>query len=43
MAGYWHDRIATTILNGEPEHEEDIESWITGLDRMKEDIRRIRL
>jgi len=36
-------QIATTILNEELEHEEDIESWITDLNRMKEDIRKIRL
>lgn len=36
-------QIATTILNEELEHEEDIESWITDLNRMKEDFKKLRL
>ena len=36
-------QMATTILNEEIEHEQDIEEWITDLNRMKEDFRKIRL
>ncbi|NOZ74386.1 MAG: ferritin [FCB group bacterium] len=36
-------QIATTILNEELEHEQDIEDWIADLDRMKEDLRRLKL
>lgn len=36
-------QLVTTILNEELEHEQDIEDWIEDLDRMKEDIRQIRL
>jgi bacterioferritin len=36
-------QMATTILNEELEHEQDIEDWITDLRRMKEDIKKIRL
>jgi bacterioferritin len=36
-------QIATTILNEEIEHEQDIEDWLTDIERMKEDIRKIRL
>jgi len=36
-------QMAVTILNEEIEHEQDIEDWITDLDRMKEDMRKIRL
>jgi len=36
-------QIATTILNDELEHEQDIEDWIADIARMKEDIRKIRL
>ena len=35
-------QIATQILNDELEHEEDIESFITDIERLKEDIRKIR-
>ena len=36
-------QMAVTILNDELEHEEDIESWITDIERLKDDIRTIRL
>ena len=36
-------QIATTILNEELEHEQDIEDWIADIQRMKEDIKKIRL
>jgi bacterioferritin len=36
-------QMAVTILNEELEHENDIESWITDLNRMKEELRKIRL
>lgn len=36
-------QMATTILNEELEHEQDIEDWIADLQRMKEDIKKIRL
>ncbi len=36
-------QMAVTILNEELEHENDIEDWITDLNRMKEDIKKIRL
>jgi bacterioferritin len=36
-------QMATTILNEELEHEQDIEDWITDLRRMKENIKKIRL
>lgn len=36
-------QIALSILNDELEHEEDIEGWMTDFDRMKEDIRKLRL
>jgi len=36
-------QMATTILNEELEHEQDIEDWITDINRMKEDIRKIQL
>lgn len=36
-------QIATTILNEELEHEQDIEDWILDIQRMKEDIKKIRL
>jgi len=35
--------MATTILNEELEHENDIEDWLTDIQRMKEDFRKIRL
>lgn len=36
-------QMATTILNEELEHEQDIEDWINDLQRLKEDIKKIRL
>ncbi|MBM4157262.1 MAG: ferritin [Ignavibacteria bacterium] len=36
-------QMATTILNEELEHEQDIEDWISDLNRLKEDIKKIRL
>jgi len=36
-------QMATTILNEELEHEQDIEDWITDLRRMKEDIKKMRI
>ncbi len=36
-------QIATTILGEELEHEEDIEGWITDIERLKDDIRKIRI
>jgi bacterioferritin len=36
-------QMATTILNEELEHEQDIEEWITDIVRLKEDIKKIRL
>jgi bacterioferritin len=36
-------QIATTILNEELEHEQDIEDWITDIQRMKEDLKKIRM
>lgn len=36
-------QMATTILNEELEHEQDIEDWLTDINRMKDDIRKIRL
>lgn len=36
-------QIATTILNEELEHEQDIEDWITDIQRLKEDIKKLRL
>jgi bacterioferritin len=36
-------QIATTILNEELEHEQDIEDWIADIQRMKEDIKKFRL
>lgn len=35
-------QIVTQILNDELEHEEDIEAFIADIERMKEDIRKIR-
>ncbi len=35
-------QMAVKILNDELEHEEDIESWITDINRLKEEIRKIR-
>jgi len=36
-------QMATTILNEELEHEQDIEDWIADIDRMKQDIKKLRL
>lgn len=36
-------QMATTILNEELEHEQDIEDWITDIERLKDDIKKIRL
>jgi bacterioferritin len=36
-------QMVTTILNEEIEHEQDIEDWITDLERLKDDIKKIRL
>lgn len=36
-------QMAVTILNDELEHEEDIESWLKDIDRLKEDIKKFRL
>jgi bacterioferritin len=35
--------MATTILNEELEHENDIEDWINDIVRMKEEFKKIRL
>lgn len=36
-------QMATTILNEEIEHEQDIEDWLIDINRLKDDIRKIRL
>ncbi len=36
-------QMSVTILNEEIEHEEDIESWIKDIERLKDDIRKIRI
>jgi len=36
-------QMAVTILNEEIEHEQDIEEWINDIERMKEDIKKLRL
>ncbi|MEG0797888.1 MAG: ferritin-like domain-containing protein [Acidaminococcaceae bacterium] len=36
-------QMAVTILNDELEHEEDIESWLKDIDRLKSDIKKFRL
>lgn len=36
-------QMAVTILNEEIEHEEDIEAWIKDIERLKDDIRKIRI
>lgn len=36
-------QLATTILNEELEHEQDIEDWLADLNRMKEDIKKLRM
>lgn len=35
-------QMATTILNEELEHEEDIESWIIDINKMKEDFKKMK-
>lgn len=36
-------QMAVSILNDELEHEHDIEDWITDIERMKDDLRKLRL
>jgi len=36
-------QMATQILSEELEHEQDIEDWITDIERLKEDIKNIRM
>jgi len=36
-------QMAVTILNEEIEHEEDLEAWIKDIERMKDDIRKIKI
>lgn len=36
-------QMATTILNEEIEHEQDIEDWIRDIERMKEDFKKLRI
>ena len=36
-------QMATTILNDELEHEHDIEDWLKDIERLKDDIRKLRL
>jgi bacterioferritin len=36
-------QMATSILNDEIEHEQDIEDWITDLERMKENLKKLKL
>jgi bacterioferritin len=36
-------QMAVQILNEELEHEEDIESWLNDLNRMKEDFKKFRI
>ncbi|MBA4322459.1 MAG: ferritin [Odoribacter sp.] len=40
---YTTHQMAVTILNEELEHENDIEDWITDIQRMKEEFKKIRL
>jgi bacterioferritin len=35
-------QMATTILNEELEHEQDIEDWINDIQRMKEDLKKLK-
>lgn len=35
--------MAVQILNDELEHEQDIEDWITDIERLKDDIRKLKL
>jgi len=36
-------QMATTILNEELEHEQEIEDWLADIDRMREDLKKLRL
>lgn len=36
-------QMAVTILNEEIEHENDIEDWLTDIERMKNELKKIRL
>lgn len=36
-------QMATNILNEELEHEQDIEDWLTDIDRMREDMKKLIL
>ena len=36
-------QMAITIMNDELEHENDIEGWLRDIERLKEDIRKIRI
>ncbi|MDO4565816.1 MAG: ferritin-like domain-containing protein [Oscillospiraceae bacterium] len=36
-------QMAVQIMNDEIEHEEDLESWLTDIERLKDDIRKLRL
>ena len=36
-------QMAISILNDELEHEHDIEDWLTDIERLKDDIRKIRM
>ncbi len=36
-------QIATTILNEELEHEQEIEDWLNDIDRMREDFKKLRM
>ena len=36
-------QMATTILSEELEHEQDIEDWLLDIERLKEDLKKLRL
>ena len=36
-------QIATTILTEELEHEQDIEDWLNDIERMREDLKKLRV
>ena len=36
-------QMAVTIMNDELEHEHDIEDWINDIERMKDDLRKLKL
>lgn len=36
-------QMAVQILNDELEHEDDIESWLVDIERLKDEIRKIRM